>query len=195
MLSEEQFYKYYQEKGRLPGDVGKRKNPLNDKQLHRKWVQYQQRELNRQEKKKQNDKDERWENIRNDIGKECLLIKRLREYGMEEELEELDRNGSFLIKTVDGAHFLSRSKYPSLIYYPDNVIPLNRYSHSMLDTYRDPISGEQISKEEHDSWWEFLLGEEKYNRVLYISSKLPTLRKNGIHAVTEETDLSCIGLN
>ena len=196
MLSEEAFYKMYRETGKLPGDLGVRKNRLTEKQLQRKWVQYHNRELNRAEKKKsqESQRDERWEEIKNGLGKSCRLITRLYEYRMNDALGELNTNAGWLIKTIDGAHYKSRSRYPFLIYYPDNVVPLNRYSHSMLDQYRNPITGEQISKDEQEEWWRFILGDETYDRLNYICSKKNVLVKNGIHAVTENTDLSCIGL-
>lgn len=196
MLSEEDFYRMYRETGKLPGDIGVRKNPLNERQLKRKWIQYQQRELNQAEKKKQKQyqKDEQWERLKTDIGKSCQLVARLYELGLNDALRELSDNAGWLIKTVDGAHYKSRSRYPFMIYYADNVVPLNRFSHSMLDQCRDPISGELISKEEQEGWWELILGEEKYRRVNYIVSKNDVLRRNGIFAVTEDTDLSCIGI-
>ena len=196
MLSEEAFYQMYYKTGKLPGDFGVRKNKLTEKQLQRKWIQYQNRELNRAEKKKsqKNQKDERWEEIKAGLGKNCQLISVLYDLGMNDLLGELNNNAGWLLKTVDGAHYKSRSRYPFLIYYPDNVVPLNRYSHTMLDQYRDPISGTPISKEEHEGWWELILGEEKYERINYIVSKQSILRRNGIHAVTENTDLSCIGI-
>ena len=196
MLNEEEFYSMYYKTKRLPGDLGTRKNELTEKQLHRKWVQYQNRELQRAEKKRsqQNKVDERWEEIKAGLGKNCRLITRLYEMGLNSLLKELNDNASHLINTVDGAHYKSRSRYPFLIYYADNVIPLNRYSHSMLDQSRDPINGERITKEEQEEWWQFLLGEEIYARINYIVSKQEILKKNGIHAVTENTDLSCIGL-
>lgn len=196
MLSEEDFYRMYRETGKLPGDIGVRKNPLNERQLKRKWIQYQQRELNQAEKKKQKQyqKDEQWERLKTDIGKSCQLVARLYELGLNDALRELSDNAGWLIKTVDGAHYKSRSRYPFMIYYSDNVVPLNRFSHSMLDQCRDPISGELISKEEQEGWWELILGEEKYRRVNYIVSKNDVLRRNGIFAVTEDTDLSCIGI-
>lgn len=196
MLSEEDFYKMYKTTGKLPGDIGVRKNPLNDRQLKRKWIQYQQRELNQAEKKKQKQyqKDEQWEQIKQGIGKSCQLVERLYALGLNDALRELSDNAGWLLKTVDGAHYKSRSRYPFLIYYPENVVPLNRFSHSMLDQCRDPISGDLITQEEQESWWELILGGERYKRVNYIVSRNDVLRRNGIYAVTEETDLSCIGI-
>ena len=196
MLSEEAFYQMYYKTGKLPGDLGVRKNKLTDKQLQRKWVQYQQRESNRAEKKKSqfNQKDERWEEIKAGLGKNCRLAQRLYELGMNDALVDLNNNAGWLIKTIDGAHYKSRSRYPFLIYYPDNVIPLNRYSHSMIDQCRDPITGELMTKEDQEEWWRFLLGDETYDRINYICNKQKTLNRNGIHAVTENTDLSCIGI-
>ena len=197
MLSEQEFYDSYKRTGRLPGEVGTRKQPLNEKQLKSKWKNYYFRELNQAEKKKnQNyEKDERWENIKAGLGKECRLIHILYEFHKNEMLRELSSNAGNLINTVDGAHYKSRSKYPMLIYYPDNVIPLNRFSHSMLDQGRDPISGDLISKDEVEGWWQFLLGEETYDRINYIVHQESVLRRNGIHCVTENTDLSCIRLS
>ena len=196
MLSEEDFYRMYRETGRLPGDIGNRKNKLTDKQLQRKWIQYQNRELNRAEKKKsqQNQMDERWEEIKKGLGKSCRLIQRLYEAGYNDALRGLNDNSGWLIKTIDGAHYKSRSRYPFLVYYPDNIVPLNRYSHTMLDQYKSPITGESITKEEHEEWWRFILGKEVYDRINYIVSKKEVLKKNGIYAVTENSDLSCIGI-
>lgn len=196
MLSEEAFYQMYYKTGKLPGDIGVRKNKLTEKQLQRKWVQYQNRELNRAEKKKsqKNQKDERWEEIRAGLGKNCRLVSRLYELGLNDALGELNTNAGWLIKTIDGAHYKSRSRFPMLIYYPDNVVPLNRFSHSMLDQYRDPINGDPITKEEHEQWWELILGEEAFSRINYIASKQDVLKRNGIHSITENTDLSCIGI-
>lgn len=196
MLSEEAFYQQYYRTGKLPGDIGARKSSLTEKQLQRKWIQYQNRELNRAEKKKSQftQKDERWEYIKSGLGKSCRLIERLSELNLNDALIDLNNNAGWLLKTIDGAHYKSRSRYPFLVYYPDNVVPLNRYSHSMLDQYKDPISGEPISKEEHEEWWQLILGEEIYNRINYIASKQGILKKNGILTVTEDSDLSCIGL-
>ena len=196
MLSEEAFYQQYYRTGKLPGDIGARKNRLTEKQLQRKWNQYQQRELNRAEKKKSqfNQKDERWEEIKAGLGKTCRLVQRLSELGLNDALIDLNNNAGWLLKTIDGAHYKSRSRHPFLIYYPDNVVPLNRYSHSMLDQYKDPINGEPISKDEHEEWWRLILGEETYDRINYLCSKQGVLKRNGIHAVTENTDLSCIGI-
>lgn len=196
MLSEEAFYQMYYKTGKLPGDLGVRKNKLTEKQLQRKWIQYQQREASRSEKKKAqfSQRDERWEEIKTGLGKNCRLIQRLYESGMNDALIDLNNNAGWLIRTIDGAHYKSRSRYPFLIYYPDNVVPLNRYSHSMLDQCKDPITGDTISKEEQEEWWRFILGDETYDRINFICSKQKTLNRNGIHAITEDTDLSCIGI-
>lgn len=61
------------------------------------------------------------------------------------------------LKTIDPAHVIPVGRNYSLCYDEDNIISLNRYSHENLDSYRDPITGKSISKEEVNKWWIRLL--------------------------------------
>lgn len=73
----------------------------------------------------------------------------------------LKRNaGSFLDKT-DPAHYRSVSERPDLIYEPNNIVLLNRYSHSNLDDFKDPITGQSISAEDVERWWRRILSGNK----------------------------------
>lgn len=76
--------------------------------------------------------------------REALLLKKL-----------APRN---LLTVLDPAHILEVSTHPSLIYNPDNIVTLNRYSHSNLDTMRDPITAEPITREEQIAWWKRIAG-------------------------------------
>ena len=53
----------------------------------------------------------------------------------------------------DAAHIKPRSTHPELYYDLDNLLRINRYFHTLLDTYRNPISQAHMSKEEHDMWF------------------------------------------
>lgn len=53
----------------------------------------------------------------------------------------------------DAAHIKPRSTHPELYYDLDNLLRINRYFHTLLDTYRNPISQMPMSKEEHDMWF------------------------------------------
>ena len=61
------------------------------------------------------------------------------------------------IKTIDPAHVIPVSRNYSMCYDEDNIISLNRYSHENLDSYRDPITGRSITREEVNKWWVRLL--------------------------------------
>jgi hypothetical protein len=138
----DEFKEFYESKGYLPNDIGRRKNRLNEKQLKTRFEKYQ-----KSIEKKGYTKDIEWEELKSHLNlNKCSLLKRLEEEGMLEEIEELKNNADWLMRTIDPAHIFPKGGYPYLKYDLDNVVPLNRYSHSCLDTMRDPISGEPIEK-------------------------------------------------
>jgi hypothetical protein len=76
-----------------------------------------------------------------------------------------------MLNHLDHAHCFPVGKYPSLCYNDRNVVLLNRYSHHMLDDCCDPITGELITYEERQKWWERILGTETYQYLLLEVSK------------------------
>lgn len=73
----------------------------------------------------------------------------------------LKKKAGYRITRIDAAHFLPVSERPDLCYDPNNICSLNRYSHEMLDSFRNPITGAHISKEEALEWWIRILSTNK----------------------------------
>lgn len=174
----EEFKDFYEQRGFLPNDVGPRKNKLNKKQIKTRYRKYlEQEEKKRLANKRTFEKasrkgytkkvDERWESLKEQLDlRECQLVDRIKSEENYQLLMEIMWNkGGHLLKIIDPAHVFSRAEAPHMKYDLDNVVPLNRFSHSMLDIMRDPITGESISKEVHDEYWEFIVGEEKYKEL------------------------------
>lgn len=70
-----------------------------------------------------------------------------------QEMMLLRKNGGHWLNQLDPAHINPVGRYPEWCYDPQNIVLLNHYSHSNLDSCRDPITGRQISAEERDAWW------------------------------------------
>jgi len=168
MRSKEEFIAYYKKTGSLLNEVSKRKNKLNEVQLESKYQKYIQKveKDNQKNEEKRYTIDEDWESLKLQLDMEnCQLIKRLKEEKMDKALKELKFNASWLINTIDPAHIFPRSGYPYLKYEVINVVPLNRFSHSCIDTMRDPINGKHINKEEQQLFWLFIAGKTCYNEL------------------------------
>lgn len=169
----EEFKEYYSKYGRLPNDISVRKGKMNELQLETRYKKYIQQTNNRQRESKKivnreytSFIDDKWEELKSKLDlTECQLIKRLKEEKQDEAIKELKKNAKWLLKTIDPAHIFSRSGYPYLKYELENVVPLNRFSHSCLDTMRDPITGKNITKEEHKLFWMFIAGIDVYKRL------------------------------
>lgn len=157
----DEFKEFYEIKGYLPNDIVERKNKLNEKQLKTRYTKYKKNFKNKNFKV-----DEEWEKLKTELDlTKCNLLKHLKEDKLHEEIKKLFDNGNFLLDTIDPAHIFSRSGYPFLKYDKDNVVPLNRFSHSCLDTMRDPITGEPITKEQHKLYWVYISGIERFERL------------------------------
>ena len=66
---------------------------------------------------------------------------------------------------LDVAHVIPRTSSKALYYEPDNLVLLNRVSHSLLDTYHDPITGVAIVPQQVEDYWKYIIGVEKYEEL------------------------------
>lgn len=114
---------------------------------------------------KRDSEDEQWKETKRliaerDKGK-CRLIQILN----PKDFMILKKNAGKYLFINDPAHIFPVSTAPKLMYNSLNVVTLNRYSHSNLDSCRSPISGEPISKEERNSWWKKIVGSANYTNL------------------------------
>lgn len=67
-----------------------------------------------------------------------------------------------MLKRLDAAHIYPVSQYPGIMYNDANIVTLNRYSHDNLDNLRHPITGDPITYEERQEWWEKIAGPDQW---------------------------------
>jgi len=137
----------------------------NCKQLYKQqqcYLKYQRKV----EKQFENQVDEEWEKVKKIVferdNNECQLLKKLNKEQLSIFYSKAIPN---LVKVIDPAHYKSRGSFLDLKYEPDNVVVINRISHSRLDIGKSPIDGKTITKEEWHQWWELILGKERKERL------------------------------
>lgn len=181
-MSYEEFFSFYENNGKLPNDVSTRKNQLNERQIksrYEKYIKSEEKKSLRQERLLSNKKDrikekiennsfidEKWENVKSQIDlSECMLVEKLQTDNFLNDLIILFEKSKKFIEIIDPAHVFGKGSYPHMKYDLDNIVPLNRYSHSCLDQNRHPITGDHIEKEEVKKWWKYIVGEETYENL------------------------------
>ena len=166
----EEFVSFYKSKGILDMGTSIRRpsKPLNDRQLQRAYEQYLHKvEVQKEKiKAKRNSPKSRdaelSEFVRERDGNSCRLLRILTYL----EYQEWKQNQGGQGATIDAAHVFGKGSHPWMRFLPDNIVCLNRFSHLSLDTGRSPLNGKLISKEEHDRWWERIVGKEIYTKLL-----------------------------
>lgn len=101
-------------------------------------------------------KDQLWQKVKRTVQERDRTCRLCRILSIPEFLALRKNAGSYL-QILDAAHYRAVSERPELTYDPNNLVLLNRYSHSLLDDYKDPITGKAISAEEHAEWWTRIL--------------------------------------
>jgi hypothetical protein len=163
----EDFKNYYVERGSLPNDVGRRKNKLNDKQIKSRYDKYLKSEQKKIDRRERLNTDDKWKELVSNLDlTRCALVDRLMIINNDKDLSQLYEKAGPWIDIIDPAHIFGKGSYPHMKYDKENILPLNRYSHSCLDQNRDPITGEPISNEEIRKIWKLLVGIERYNKLL-----------------------------
>lgn len=74
-----------------------------------------------------------------------------------------------MLETLDPAHIFSVGAHHEETYNKDNIVTLNRFSHTCLDDMKSPITGDLISREERDDWWKLIAGKQ-WERIQHLSS-------------------------
>lgn len=157
----EEFVGQYKKYGKCPGQMSKPGHKLNERELKTRYEKY----IKPKEKKIQKGSwdDPKWKEVADIVWKrdrgQCRLLSKLKVDNIDLYMYFINNNLSSLYIKLDLAHIIPRSKSSELYYEPSNIILLNRVSHSLLDTYHDPITGKSITKEEHDEWWKYIIGE------------------------------------
>lgn len=179
----EKFVEFYKKNGKCINSIYFPKKPLTKEQLKQKYENLlKQFEKNKQKKIESKEKrenrivenakkgDPEWEETRRIVferdGGKCQLLKFLIDCGQYDTARELRESANSFVKITDPAHIYPRSTCPQLKYDLDNVVCLNRFSHSMLDTYRDPINGKDIIDiEQRLLYFQLMVGSERIERL------------------------------
>jgi len=130
---------------------------IKQKSCYDKFIKQKQKEFD----KAFVEKDYEWEQLKEIIklrDMSCLFVK----IATIQELSILEKKeGWWLQKFTDGAHLISRAEAPSQIYNVNNVILLNRYIHSCLDQFINPLTGESMGIEGKAQWITRIMQENK----------------------------------
>lgn len=107
--------------------------------------------------------DEQWQSVKKDILERdgcfcrCCRIMTPAELGIRNKLNL----PNYLFQILDPAHYHSVGGHIEETYDIDNLYTLCRSCHDALDSYRSPVNGKSISREEHEQWWQRIISYKK----------------------------------
>lgn len=157
-MTYEEFEESYKKYGRCPGQSGRPKNKLNDKQIKFLYDKH----ILKLEQKKEFKIDEEWIKVRSEVfdrdRNHCQLMDKLN----SDQYNKIKDSLFAETRIIDPAHVFGKGAYPHMKYDVDNVVCLSRLFHSRLDSYHDPISGESITNYVHNNWWIKIVGKQQY---------------------------------
>lgn len=114
--------------------------------------------------------DIEWKKVKEIVSKRdnntCRLLKVL----SYKEALILKKNAGPFLNKLDHAHFIPVSQNSDIMYDENNICLLNRYSHSNLDSSRNPITGEYITSDQVRLWWIRIL-RGNTNQYEYLENK------------------------
>ena len=105
--------------------------------------------------------DKEWARVKKEVSKRDEGVDRILKCLNLKEALTLKKKGGVLLDKKDPAHIIAVSENETIMYEACNIVTLNRYSHEMLDSFRDPVDGHNITKGEAIKWWLRILGTDK----------------------------------
>lgn len=111
--------------------------------------------------------DQKWKDVKEKVFKRDNYEDRILKVITYKEYLLLKKNAGSFLNILDPAHYKAVSELPEAVYEECNIVSLNRFSHSNLDSFKDPIDGHNISKQEVEDWWvRILKGDKKQYQEL-----------------------------
>jgi len=178
VLSEEEYIDYYNTNNRFPNSqYSSPTKKYNSAQLKSKYQKYLKSEKKREERStRQVERQENKEYTLSEYQQSIILAEEqvLKEdpthalfwsVWTEEEKETIKQGGKLIgeYNTFDPMHIISRSQSRKLACDPLNIIYGARYFHTCIDSYINPFTKKNMSKEERDHLWIRLIGIERFN--------------------------------
>ena len=105
--------------------------------------------------------DKEWTRVKKEVSDRDKGVDRIWKCLNLKEALILKKKGGVLLEKKDPAHIIAVSENEDIMYEACNIVTLNRYSHEMLDSFRDPVDGHNITKREAVNWWLRILGTDK----------------------------------
>lgn len=122
--------------------------------------------------RRRSSEDQRWQQVKRQVRDRDNNTCRLMRVLTAKQALRLQKNGAALLRRLDAAHIYPVSQQISMTYEINNIVLLNRWSHSMLDSFHDPVTGEAISKEEVYAWWQAIAGERQWQALQNVKEYL-----------------------
>lgn len=98
--------------------------------------------------------DKKWQECKKKVfkkyGHSCLICKCL---NLKEMIETKKLSSLNLYSRIDPAHIYPVSIYPEIMYDENNILPLCRHHHTLIDDYQDVVTGENIQENKVFYWW------------------------------------------
>ncbi len=109
--------------------------------------------------------DEKWEEVKKKVWERdnntCQCTRAMSII----ECNKLKTGDSNTPSIKDVCHVVPRSLCKKLYYDMDNLVLMCRLFHDRLDSYKHPVTGESISREERDCWWVRIIGRERWSKI------------------------------
>ena len=112
--------------------------------------------------------DKEWARVKKEVSKRDEGVDRILKCLNLKEALTLKKKGGVLLDKKDPAHIIAVSENETIMYEACNIVTLNRYSHEMLDSFRDPVDGHNITKGEAIKWWLRILGTDKRQYQIFL---------------------------
>lgn len=105
--------------------------------------------------------DKEWQRVKEEVKKRDKEIDRMIKVCSPVEYILYKKNAGNLINIIDPAHVIPVSEDFKGLYKSCNICSISRWAHSNLDSFKSPITGQPISKEEINNWWLRILYSDK----------------------------------
>jgi len=177
LFSYNEFISYYEEYKRFPIGIYTPKRKLNANQLQAYYKKYSDKIIKAEKKREEyfeniEKQDSLSYNVKEKVIKRDKNKCRLWEILNAEEREKAIQNGYNvpLAKKVTLAHVIRRSSKKELINTVCNIYQISLLFHERLDNYKNPLTGENISKEQVLLWWKRIINNKRIFKFLLKNS-------------------------